>query len=131
MRRTWRQAEQVRLTSQLTSVLKVVNHQRALKKMKPVETAPRRIPPLSPPEVRREAIRRYNGENEYHFNLQYVVSRNHLAVTTVGTGKWVEDAGEWQTMAGWQAAGGPLVARKWYPAENPGYVQLVEACDLH
>ena len=70
---TWRQAEQARLTSQLTSVLKVVNRQRALKGMKPVKMAPLRIPPLSPPELKREAIRRYNGENEYHFNLQYVV----------------------------------------------------------
>jgi hypothetical protein len=128
---TWRQAEQVRLTGQLTSVLEVVNQQRARKGLKPVKMAPRRIPALSPPEVKREAIRRYNGENEYYFNLQYVLSRDHLAVTTVGTGKWVEDAGEWQSLAAWQAAGGPKVALKWYPADDPGYVQLVQACNLN
>ncbi|HTT92968.1 MAG TPA: hypothetical protein VMF65_25665 [Acidimicrobiales bacterium] len=128
--RTWRQAEQVRLSGQLTAVLKLVNHQRKAKKMKPLASAPRLVPALSAEEVKREAIRRYNGENEYHFNFQYVASRNHLSVVTVGTGKWVEDAGEWQSVAAWQAAGGALVARKWLPAQDPGYVQLVEACNL-
>ena len=57
-----------------------------------------------------------------------MVSTNHLSVKTVGPGKWVEGAGEWQDMAEWQAAGGPLVARQWFPAQDPGYVTLVKAC---
>ena len=96
--------------------------------MKAVKMAPRRIPPLTATQIEREAIRGYNGEDEYRFNLQYVVSTNHLSVKTVGPGKWVEGAGEWQDMAEWQAAGGPLVARQWFPAQDPGYVTLVKAC---
>jgi hypothetical protein len=125
----WGQEEQARLGGQLTAVLKVVDHQRARRRMKPVKVVLRKVPPLSPAQVEREAVRQYNGEQEYHFNLQYVVSRNRLSVNTVGTGKWVEDAGQWQAVAAWKAAGGPLVARKWVPAQNPGYVQLVEACN--
>ena len=126
--RGWRQAEQVRLSGELTAVLEIVNRQRAGRGMKAVKMAPRRIPPLTATQIQREAIRGYNGEDEYRFNLHYVVSKNHLSVKTVGTGKWVEGAGEWQDMADWQAAGGPLVARQWIPAQDPGYVTLVKAC---
>jgi hypothetical protein len=128
--RGWRQAEQVRLSSELTAVLEVVNRLRSLRGMKLIRTAPLRVPHLTTAQVQREAIRRYNGENEYHFNLQYVDSSNHLMVKTVGTGKWVEGAGEWQDFAAWEAAGGPLVARQWIPAHDPGYVTLVKACHL-
>ncbi len=124
----WRQTEQGRLSGQLTAVLEVVNRARAHRKLKAAKMAPAKVPPLTPAQLKREAIRLYNGENEYHFNLQYVVSANHLMVKTVGTGKWAEGAGEWQGMAAWQAAGGPLVARKWIPAQDPGYVTLVTAC---
>ena len=126
----WRQAEQVRLSGQLTAVLQIVNRQRALRGMKRLVKAPLRIPSLTTAQIEREAIRGYNGENEYHFNLQYVVSSNHLMVKTVGTGKWVEGAGEWQALATWQSAGGPLMARQWIPAQDPGYVTLVKACHL-
>jgi hypothetical protein len=126
----WRQDELARLSGQLTAVLKVVNHQRTGRGMKPLDMVPHKIPALSPAEIEREAVRSYNGENEYYFNLQYVVSHNHLSVTALGTGKWVQGPGEWEDMSDWQAAGGPLVARKWIPAQNPGYVQLVEACNL-
>ena len=88
------------------------------------------MPPLGTARLQREAIRRYNGENEYHFNLQYVASSNHLMVKTVGTGKWVEGAGEWQDFTDWHADGGPLVARQWIPAQDPGYGTLVKACHL-
>ena len=126
--RGWRQAEQIRLSGELTAVLEIVNRQRTGRGMKAVKMAPRRIPPLTATQIQREAIRGYNGEDEYRFNLQYVVSTNHLSVKTVGPGKWVEGAGEWQDMAEWQAAGGPLVARQWFPAQDPGYVTLVKAC---
>lgn len=128
--RQWRQAEQARLKTNLTAVREVVNRARTHRGMKAVKRAPARVPPLSAAEVEREAIRRYNGGHEYRFNLQYVVSANHLDVKTVGTGKWVEGAGEWQGMSAWEAAGGPLVARKWIAAQNPGYVTLVQACHL-
>lgn len=126
----WRQAEQVRLTGDLAAVLEVVNQARTHRGMKPVRMTAAKVPPLSAAEVEREAIRLYNGEVEYHFNLQYIASANRLKVRTVGTARWVEGAGEWQGMAGWQAAGGPLVTRKWIPAEDPGYVTLVTACHL-
>jgi hypothetical protein len=128
--RLWRQAEQVRLSAQLAAVLQVVNGLRAHRGMKMIRAVPRRVPQLNKAQLQREAIRRYNGENEYHFNLQYVVSSNHLMVRTVGTGKWADSAGEWQSFADWQAAGGPLVARQWLPAADPGYVTLVKACHL-
>ena len=70
----WRQAEQVRLSGQLTAVLQIVNRQRALRGMKRLVRAPLRIPSLTTAQIEREAIRSYNGENEYHFNLQYVDS---------------------------------------------------------
>ncbi len=126
----WRQAEQVRLSGELTAVLKVVNGLRAQRGMKILRTVALRVPPLSTAQLQREAIRRYNGENEFRFNLHYVISSNHLMVKTAGTGKWVEGAGEWQSMTAWQAAGGPLVARQWIPAQDPGYVTLVRACHL-
>ncbi len=98
--------------------------------MKILRTAALRVPPLTTAQLQREAIRRYNGESEFRFNLHYVISSNHLMVETAGNGKWVEGAGEWQSMAAWQAAGGPLVARQWVPAQDPGYVTLVKACHL-
>jgi hypothetical protein len=126
----WRQAEQVRLSSELAGVLTVVNRLRTERGMKVLRTAPVRVPQLTAAELQREAIRRYNGESEFRFNLHYVVSSNHLMVRTVGSGKWVEGAGEWQSLTVWQAAGGPLVARQWIPAQDPGYVALVKACHL-
>jgi len=125
----WRQAEQVRLSAELTAVLRIVNHQRALRGMKGVRMAPRKVPPLTSAQVEREAIRRYNGGDEYRFDLHYVVSANHLSVKIVGKGKWAEGAGYWQDMASWQAAGGPLVARAWIAGQNPAYVALVRACN--
>ena len=125
----WRQAEQVRLSGELMAALQVVNHARRLKNMKVLRLAPPKVPPLTAAQTEREAIRRYNGENEYRFDLNYVVSTNHLSVKTVGKGKWVEGVGEWQDTSTWLAAGGPLVARQWVPGENPGYVVLVKACN--
>jgi hypothetical protein len=126
--RGWRQAEQVRLSGELTAVLQIVNRQRTGRGMKAVKMVPRRVPSLTATQIQREAIRGYNGEDEYRFNLHYVVSANRLSVKKVGTGKWVESAGEWQSFADWQAAGGPLVARQWIPAQDPGYVTLVKEC---
>lgn len=128
--RVWYQEEQSRLTGQLNAVLNVVNHERQMHHMKPVKMVAAKVPRLSPAQVKREAVRQYNGEEEYRFSRQYVVSQNHLSVRVAGKGKWVEGAGEWQPKAAWKAAGGPLVVRKWEPAQNPGYVQLVEACNL-
>jgi len=126
----WRQAEQVRLSEELMAALQVVNRQRTLEKMKPLSLVPRKVPPLTPAEVQREAIRRYNGEHEYRFDLNYVVSADRLDIKTVGKGKWVEGVGEWEDNTIWRAAGGPFVARRWVPGQNPGYVVLVKACNL-
>ena len=126
--RLWRQAEQVRLSGELMAALQIVNRQRALEKMRVLSLAPRKVPPLTPAQVQGEAIRRYNGEHEYRFDLNYVVSANRLAIMTVGKGKWTEGVGEWEGNAAWQAAGGPFVARQWVPGQNPGYVVLVKAC---
>ena len=120
----------MRLSTELAAAVQVVDKARALHHMKPVSLAPRKVPPLTSTQLQREAIRRYNGEHEYRFELNYVVSANHLLVKTVGKGKWVEGVGYWQDTTSWEAAGGPFVARSWVPGQNPGYVTLVKACNL-
>ena len=98
---------------------------------KVVFVAPAVVPPLSAEQQADEAIRQYNqgpGAHEWFFDETFMVSPRG-EVTTVGSGRWKEAVGDWQSRRDWVAAGGPNVARLYIPnAKNPDYVNNVKGC---
>lgn len=124
----WAAAEQHRLTVRLNQVLHAANQQRAAHNpaMPPLHMTAITVPALTAAQVLRQAIRLYNGGNEYHFNADYVLSANDLNVELTGTSAWEsKPAGIW----------GPAPAdlhnaRKWIALDNKfqGYVNDVLKC---
>ncbi len=81
----WANSEHDRLSSRLTEALDYVNTVRTEKGLPTITMEVITVPPLSD----EQAIRYYNGGNEFHFDADYVVSHNNLNVELVGTGRWV------------------------------------------
>jgi hypothetical protein len=87
--RNWADREQDRLSSRLTAALDYVNAIRTAKGLPTITMQVITVPPLSDEQAILQAIRYYNGGNEFHFDADYVVSKNNLNVELVGTRQWV------------------------------------------
>jgi hypothetical protein len=92
----WAGREQQRLAERLTRVLDAANRERRHKKLGEIHKNVITVPQLDDDQIRLQAIRLYNGGNEFHFDADYVLSSNGIDVVLLGTGKWVEGkAGNW------------------------------------
>ncbi len=123
----WTGSEQDRLADRLQLMLQHVNRNRQAKGLRPISMKVIPVPPLTDQQVTLQAIRLYNGGNEFHFDADYVLSKNNTTVDLVGTRKWVElPAGNWA-----QHAPKDLHLRvPWIPLAKKyqGYVQTVLHC---
>lgn len=81
----WVQSEQTRLDDRLKAALKRADANRAAQKppLPPIDMNPVTVPPLTSQELIYQAIRYYNGQKEYHFDADYVLSANGLEVNLV------------------------------------------------
>jgi hypothetical protein len=84
-------SEQRKLDRRLTVVLAKVNADRKAQGLSKITKTPITVPALPDQGILWiwQAIRLYNGGNEFHFDADYVVSSNGLKVDPVGTDKWI------------------------------------------
>jgi hypothetical protein len=94
--RAWAAHEQARLTGRLQRALAQANLNRTAQGLPPLHKTVITVPALTDQQAVLQAIRRYNGGNEFHFDTDYVLSSNNINVNLVGTQAWVEPpAGYW------------------------------------
>jgi hypothetical protein len=79
----WTQAEQARLDARLHAALKRANADRAAHHLPPLHVNPIQVPQLTNQQLIYQAIRYYNGQSEYHFDADYVLSADGLNVHLV------------------------------------------------
>jgi len=85
----WRDKEQKRLTDRLEVVLKRANDNRTAHGKPKIHKTVIYVPALTDQQLIWQAIRYYNGGNEYHFDADYVLSSDGFNVDLVGDKKWV------------------------------------------
>ncbi len=134
---TWADREQARLSSRLTAALAQANATRMTKGLPTITMQAITVPPLTDEQAILQAIRYYNGGNEFHFDADYVLSKNNIDVNLVGTGQWVGGTdpaldGVQPGRAGfWGHASTDLHLRQLWVALAPqfqGYVKAVLKC---
>jgi len=86
---TWVDHEQTRLDNRLTAALDSANATRVAMDLPTITMQAITVPPLTDEQATLQAIRYYNGGNEFHVDADYVLSSNKIDVTLVGTGQWV------------------------------------------
>ena len=133
----WRQHEQNRLSARLQAALHQANVNRAAQHLPPLHLRPVQVPQLTDQQLIYQAIRYYNGQQEYHYDADYVLSANGLNVDLVpairqwvgGTDPAVYEAprspdGHWGHVPANLHTRQPWVP---YPA-NQNYVDQVRNC---
>ena len=128
----WRAQEQARLDSERKTALDQANGTRKLLGLQLINIDRIIVPALSPEQLKRFAIRKYNGGDEYRFSEHFVevVTLDGPVVQTQGTNDWVDQAGTWEDVGKWEARGGVMQVRTWIPKNNPGYVDAVVNCKV-
>ena len=86
--RAWVQSEQHRLDARLRAAIARASANRGCKHLC-INMNPVHVPQLTDQQLIYQAIRYYNGQNEYHFDADYVLSANGLNVDLVGTRHWL------------------------------------------
>jgi hypothetical protein len=133
----WYQSEQARLDARLTAALSAANAARGARGLPRLRMRAITVPPLTAEQATLQAIRSYNGGDEFRFDADYVLARDGIDVTLEGTRKWrggYDQAldGVPPALAGyWGPAPASLRLRQpWIalPAPFQGYVQRVMTC---
>jgi hypothetical protein len=131
----WAQSEQTRLDNRLKAAIAQASANRGCHHPC-IDMDAIQVPQLTDQQLIYQAIRYYNGQQEYHFDADYVLSANGLDVNLVGTQRWVGGTdpavyGAPSAKDGhWGAVPHNLQLRQpWveYPA-NQNYVDQVRTC---
>jgi hypothetical protein len=87
---SWRHSEQTRLDARLQAAVHQANVNRKAHNMPPIHPNPVQVPQLTKQQRIYQAIRYYNGQDEYHYDGDYVLSADGLNVDLVpATPKWL------------------------------------------
>lgn len=134
---TWAQREQARLDSRLAAALSVANATRVARGLPTITMRAVTVPPLTAEQTTLQAIRSYNGGDEFHFDADYLLASDGIDVTLAGARQWTGGTdtaldGVQPGPAGyWGPARGSLRLRQpWVslPAQFQGYVNTVLNC---
>jgi hypothetical protein len=135
----WTGDEQRRLNDRLAVILKKANADRVAAGMPTITMTAITVPQLTDKQVIFQAIRYYNGQYEYHFFADYVLSANGFNPVLVGQQRWLGGTSETIYGSPPSPAGhwGPTpsnlhLQRQWvvpFPGpESQGYVDAVRTC---